>query len=67
MRKRTLQEKCLTELLTTASCSNSDFLVEASRTSLITQSKSVGYYKNRERGKNRFERKKYSKIANDSS
>ena len=39
-------------------------LLEANRTSLITQSRSVGLYKNKERGKNRFERKKYSKIAN---
>ena len=39
-------------------------LLEANRTSLIAQSRSAGQYKNKERGKNRFERKKYSKIAN---
>jgi hypothetical protein len=55
MRKQTLQEQCLSELLR---------LNEDSRTSLISQSRNAGAYKNRERGKNRFERKKYSKIAN---
>lgn len=39
-------------------------LLEANRTSLISQSRNAGPYKNNERGKNRFERKKYSKIAN---
>lgn len=39
-------------------------LLEANRTSLISQSRNAGEYKNKERGKNRFERKKYSKIAN---
>lgn len=39
-------------------------LLEANRSSLITQSRNAGTYKNQERGKNRFERKKYSKIAN---
>jgi hypothetical protein len=39
-------------------------LLEANRTSLIAQSRNAGPYKNQERGKNRFERKKYSKIAN---
>lgn len=52
MKKQTLQEQCLATLL------------EANRTSLIAQSRNAGIYKNRERGKNRFERKKYSKIAN---
>lgn len=55
MLKQTLQEQCLSELLR---------LTEASRTSLIAQSRSAGIYKNQERGKNRFERKRYSKIAN---
>jgi hypothetical protein len=50
--KESLQEHFLTLLL------------EANRTSLIAQSRNVGVYKNQERGKNRFERKKYSKIAN---
>jgi hypothetical protein len=31
---------------------------------LIAQSRSVGLYKDKSRGKNRFERKKYSKLAN---
>lgn len=52
MGKQTLQEQCLQQLL------------EANRTSLIAQSRNAGAYKNQERGKNRFERKKYSKIAN---
>jgi hypothetical protein len=39
-------------------------LLEANRNSLIAQSRNAGAYKNQERGKNRFERKKYSKIAN---
>lgn len=50
--RKTLQEQCLAILL------------EANRTSLISQSRNAGEYKNKERGKNRFERKKYSKIAN---
>ena len=41
-----------------------NLLLEANRTSLISQSRNAGIYKNQERGKNRFERKKYSKIAN---
>ena len=55
MKKQTLQEQCLAELLR---------LTEANRTSLVAQSRKAGIYKNQERGKNRFERKKYSKIAN---
>ncbi len=55
MRKQTLQEQCLTELLR---------LTEANRVSLIAQSRNAGAYKNKERGANRFQRKKYSKIAN---
>ena len=39
-------------------------LQEANRASLIASSRSVGKYKDQSRGKNRFERKKYSKIAN---
>lgn len=53
MKKQNLQEQCLLELLT-----------EATRTQLVAQSRSVGMYKNQERGKNRMDRKKYSKIAN---
>lgn len=61
MENKTLQEQCLSELLSTPS---GKMLLEANRTSLVSQSRSVGIYKNTERGKNRFERKKYSKIAN---
>lgn len=50
--KRNLQEHYL------------NLLLEANRTSIISQSRNAGIYKNKERGKNRFERKKYSKIAN---
>lgn len=50
--RKTLQEQCLAMLL------------EANRTTLIAQSRNAGEYKNKERGKNRFDRKKYSKIAN---
>ena len=55
MKRQTLQEHCLLELLK---------LDEANRTSLIAQSRNAGVYKNQERGKTRFERKKYSKLAN---
>ena len=52
---KTLQEQCLLELLR---------LDEVTRTQLVAQSRNVGAYKNQERGRNRMERKKYSKIAN---
>jgi len=39
-------------------------LLEDTRTTLINKSRNVGDYKDRSRGKNRFERKRYSKIAN---
>lgn len=39
-------------------------LTEDTRTALITKSRSAGEYKDKSRGKNRFERKKYSKVAN---
>jgi hypothetical protein len=55
MGKQTLQEQCLYELLK---------LDEATRTQLVAQSKNVGQYKDTSRGRNRFERKKYSKVAN---
>lgn len=55
MRKQTLQEQCLLELLR---------LDEATRTQLVAQSRSVGVYKDQSRGRNRMERKKYTKIAN---
>ena len=55
MGKQTLQEQCLHELFK---------LDEATRTQLVAQSKNVGQYKDTSRGRNRFERKKYSKVAN---
>lgn len=38
-------------------------LTEDNRTTLISKSRSAGEYKDKSKGKNRFERKKYSKIA----
>jgi hypothetical protein len=61
MNYKTLQERCLTELLNT---SHGIALLEANRTTLVAQSRNAGLYKDTTRGKNRFERKKYSKIAN---
>lgn len=55
MKKQTLQEHCLIELLK---------LDEATRTQLVAQSRNVGIYKDTSRGKTRLDRKKYSKIAN---
>lgn len=53
--KKTLQEQCLLELLK---------LDEATRTQLVAQSRNVGQYKDTSRGRNRMERKKYSKVVN---
>jgi hypothetical protein len=53
--RKTLQEQCLFELLK---------LDEATRTQLVAQSRNVGQYKDTSRGRNRMERKKYSKVAN---
>lgn len=53
--RKTLQEQCLFELLK---------LDEATRAQLVAQSRNVGQYKDTSRGRNRMERKKYSKIAN---
>ena len=53
--RKTLQEQCLFELLK---------LQEATRTQLVAQSRNVGQYKDTSRGRNRMERKKYSKVAN---
>ena len=39
-------------------------LNEDTRTALISKSRGAGEYKDKSRGKNRFERKKYSKVAN---
>lgn len=55
MKKQTLQEQCLFELLR---------LDEATRTQLVAQSRNAGKYKDTSRGANRFQRKKYSKVAN---
>lgn len=38
-------------------------LIEDTRTALINQSRNKGQYINTNRGKNRFERKKYSKVS----
>ena len=53
--RKTLQEQCLHELFK---------LDEATRTQLVTQSRNAGEYKDKSRGANRFQRKKYSKVAN---
>ena len=53
--RKTLQEQCLFELLK---------LDEATRTQLVAQSRNVGQYKDTSRGRNRLERKRYSKVAN---
>ena len=58
---KTLQKRCLDELL---KYEDTRQLLEATRTTLVAQSRNTGSYKNQARGKNRFERKKYSKIAN---
>lgn len=55
MKNQTLHEQCLLELLR---------LNEATRTQLVAQSRSVGAYKDQSRGKNRFDRKRYSKVVN---
>ena len=55
MKKQTLQEQCLLELLR---------LGEATRTQLVAQSRNVGTYKDQSRGRNRFERKKHVRQAN---
>lgn len=43
---------------------NFDVLLEDSRTTLVNKSRNAGQYKNQAQGKNRFERKRLSKIAN---
>ena len=53
--RKTLHEQCLLELLK---------LDEATRTQLVAQSRNVGQYKDTSRGRNRMERKKYSKVVN---
>lgn len=60
MRQQVLQEQYLLDLF---AITEPEILLEANRASLIAQSRNAGLYKNKERGKNRFERKKYSKIA----
>ena len=41
-----------------------DRLTEDTRTQLVSKSRNAGKYKDTSRGKNRFDRKKYSKVAN---
>lgn len=41
----------------------SDLLLEDTRTMLVSKSRNVGPYQDKSRGKNRFERKKYSQVA----
>lgn len=41
----------------------SDLLLEDTRTMLVSKSRSAGTYQDTSRGKNRFERKKYSQVA----
>ena len=41
-----------------------EYLAEATRAELVSKSRGAGDYKDDSRGRNRFERKKYSKIAN---
>jgi hypothetical protein len=41
----------------------SELLLEDTRTMLVSKSRSVGTYQDTSRGKNRFERKKYSQVA----
>ena len=43
---------------------NFDILLEDSRATLVGKSRNAGQYKNQAQGKNRFERKRLSKIAN---
>ena len=43
---------------------NFDVLLEDSRNTLVGKSRNAGQYKNQAQGKNRFERKRLSKIAN---
>jgi hypothetical protein len=52
--RKTLQEQCLFELLK---------LDEATRTQLVAQSRNVGQYKDTSRGRNRMERKRYTKVV----
>lgn len=40
------------------------FLYEDTRSALLSKSRGAGEYKDKSRGKNRFERKKYSKVSN---
>ena len=41
----------------------SDLLLEDTRTMLVSKSRNAGPYQDKSRGKNRFERKKYSQVA----
>ena len=44
-------------------CKKSELLLEDTRNMLVNKSRSVGTYKDTSRGKNRFDRKKYSSVA----
>ena len=60
-------ELTLTErnkLVESLELNNFDILLEDSRTTLVGKSRNAGQYKNQAQGKNRFERKRLSKIAN---
>jgi hypothetical protein len=41
----------------------SELLLEDTRTMLVSKSRGAGAYQDQSRGKNRFERKKYSSVA----
>jgi hypothetical protein len=44
-------------------CKKAELLTEDTRTLLVSKSRSAGPYQDKSRGKNRFERKKYSQVA----
>lgn len=44
-------------------CKKTELLTEDTRTLLVSKSRNVGHYQDQSRGKNRFERKKYSQVA----
>lgn len=50
--------------ISTESLTESLQLIEDTRTTQIANSRSKGIYKDQSRGKNRFDRKRYSKVAN---
>ena len=52
------------KLVESLKLNNFDILLEDSRATLVNKSRNAGQYKNQTQGKNRFERKRLSKIAN---